>query len=72
MIRQKEKIIIGQFKVNLDLVLDRLSIVMVLIISGVGSLIHVYSMGYMEHEEGVGRFFAYLNLFCFSIPIAIG
>lgn len=62
---------VGVFKISLDLVLDRLSIVMVLIISGVGSLIHVYSMGYMEHEEGVGRFFAYLNLFCFSMLMLV-
>src|SRR6185503_18193306 len=43
--------------------LDPISAVMVLIVTGVGFLIHVYSIGYMAHEEGVARFFTYLNLF---------
>jgi len=43
--------------------LDPLSAVMILVVCGVGFLIHVYSVGYMAHEEGVGRFFTYLNLF---------
>jgi NADH-quinone oxidoreductase subunit L len=43
--------------------LDPLSAVMILVVTGVGFLIHVYSVGYMEHEEGVARFFVYLNLF---------
>ncbi|HLG19228.1 MAG TPA: NADH-quinone oxidoreductase subunit L [Bdellovibrionota bacterium] len=43
---------------------DALSAVMALVVTGVGFLIHVYSVGYMAHDEGIGRFFAYLNLFC--------
>ena len=43
--------------------LDPLSAVMLLVVTGVGLLIHIYSIGYMAHEEGVPRFFAYLNLF---------
>ncbi|HEX5045345.1 MAG TPA: NADH-quinone oxidoreductase subunit L [Candidatus Polarisedimenticolaceae bacterium] len=43
--------------------LDPISAVMVLVVTGIGFLIHVYSIGYMAHEEGVARFFAYLNLF---------
>jgi NADH-quinone oxidoreductase subunit L len=43
--------------------LDPLSAIMILIVTGVGFLIHVYSTGYMEHEEGFARFFVYLNLF---------
>ena len=43
--------------------LDPLSAIMILVVSGVGFLIHVYSVGYMEHEEGFARFFVYLNLF---------
>nr|MCU0769239.1 NADH-quinone oxidoreductase subunit L [Burkholderiaceae bacterium] len=43
--------------------LDRLSAVMVLIVTGVGSLIHIYSTGYMHDDESYARFFAYLNLF---------
>ncbi len=45
--------------------LDQLTLIMLLIITGVGFLIHVYSVGYMAHEEGFWRFFAYLNLFMF-------
>jgi NADH-quinone oxidoreductase subunit L len=47
--------------------LDPLSSVMVLVVSGVGFLIHVYSIGYMAHEGGYYRFFGYLNLFMFSM-----
>jgi len=43
--------------------LDPLSAVMILVVSGVGFLIHVYSTSYMEHEEGFARFFVYINLF---------
>ena len=43
--------------------LDPLSAIMILVVTGVGFLIHVYSVGYMEHEEGFARFFVYLNLF---------
>ena len=45
--------------------LDQLTLVMLLIVTGVGFLIHIYSVGYMAHEEGYWRFFAYLNLFMF-------
>jgi len=53
--------------VNLALRLDQLSAIMILVITGVGSLIHIYSVGYMEHDKGHWRFFAYLNLFCFAM-----
>ena len=43
--------------------LDPLSAIMILVVTGVGFLIHVYSVAYMEHEEGFARFFVYLNLF---------
>ncbi|HEU5318123.1 MAG TPA: NADH-quinone oxidoreductase subunit L [Chloroflexota bacterium] len=49
------------------LMLDPLSSVMVLVITGVGSLIHLYSLGYMSHDPGYPRFFTYLNLFTFSM-----
>ena len=45
--------------------LDQLTLVMLLVVTGVGFLIHIYSVGYMAHEEGYWRFFAYLNLFMF-------
>jgi NADH-quinone oxidoreductase subunit L len=55
----------GQFNVGWDFAVDKLTMVMLLIVTGVGSLIHIYSTGYMSHEEGYYRFFAYLNLFMF-------
>ncbi len=55
----------GPFQVGVDFGVDRLTAIMLLVITGVGSLIHIYSAGYMAHEEGYSRFFAYLNLFMF-------
>ncbi len=54
---------VGTWKVDLTLLLDPLSMLFVLLITGVGGLIHVYSIGYMAHDERRPRFFAYLNLF---------
>ena len=53
----------GTFRVNFGLVVDHLSGVMLLVITGVGFLIHLYSAEYMSHDKGYWRFFAYLNLF---------
>src|SRR5579864_4220913 len=55
----------GRFHAPFGFYLDRLSTVMVLVVTGVGFLIHIYSVGYMAHEGGYYRFFAYLNLFMF-------
>src|SRR5437763_5846936 len=55
----------GRFNAQFGLMLDHLSGLMILIVTGVGFLIHVYSIGYMSHEEGFYRYFAYLNLFVF-------
>jgi NADH-quinone oxidoreductase subunit L len=55
----------GAFKVGMDFSVDRLTEVMLLIVTGIGSLIHIYAVGYMAHESGYYRFFAYLNLFMF-------
>jgi NADH-quinone oxidoreductase subunit L len=57
--------IAGNFQVDFGVYLDQLSLVMILIVTGVGFLIHVYSVAYMEHEGGYYRFFCYLNLFMF-------
>ena len=54
---------VGDYTVGLDLLVDPLSVLFLLLITGVGSLIHVYSIGYMEHDPRRRRFFAYLNLF---------
>src|ERR671920_738766 len=53
----------GSFRADLGLLLDPLSSLFVLLITGVGGLIHVYSIGYMAHDERRARFFGYLNLF---------
>jgi NADH-quinone oxidoreductase subunit L len=55
----------GSLTINCDFSVDRLSAIMLMIVTGVGSLIHIYSIGYMAHEGGYYRFFAYLNLFMF-------
>jgi NADH-quinone oxidoreductase subunit L len=55
----------GPFRVNFALQVDQLTIVMLLTVSFVGMLIHIYSTGYMAHEGGYYRFFSYLNLFMF-------
>src|SRR5438094_6044817 len=58
-------IVADGFRVGCDFAVDRLTAVMLLVVTGVGSLIHIYSIGYMAHEGGYYRFFAYLNLFMF-------
>src|SRR5277367_7111212 len=55
----------GDFQVDFAFYLDQLSLVMLLVVTGVGFLIHIYSVGYMWEEDGYYRFMAYLNLFMF-------
>jgi NADH-quinone oxidoreductase subunit L len=55
----------GALNIGVDFALDRLTAVMLLVVTGVGLLIHTYAIGYMEHEGGYYRFFAYMNLFMF-------
>src|SRR6266853_3230259 len=57
----------GSFHANFGFLLDHLSGLMILIVTGVGFLIHIYSTGYMHDDPGFYRFFAYLNLFMFSM-----
>ncbi len=57
----------GRFQAQFGFLLDHLSGLMILIVTGVGLLIHIYSAGYMSHEPGFYRYFAYLNLFMFSM-----
>ncbi|HEX6885356.1 MAG TPA: NADH-quinone oxidoreductase subunit L [Planctomycetota bacterium] len=61
----------GGIDVQLSLVADRLSVVMLLVITGVGFLIHLYSLGYMAHDPGRAKFFAYLNLFVFAMLVLV-
>jgi NADH-quinone oxidoreductase subunit L len=64
-------IVAGNFRAGFDLQLDHLTVVMLLVVTGVGFLIHIYSTGYMAHEEGYWRFFSYLNLFMFFMLILV-
>jgi NADH-quinone oxidoreductase subunit L len=57
----------GNLQVDLGFAIDPLSAVMALVVTGVGFLIHVYSLGYMAHDDGFARFFTYLNLFIFAM-----
>src|SRR6202162_4691625 len=61
----------GNFRAGFDLQVDQLTVVMLLVVTGVGWLIHIYSMGYMSHEVVYYRFFSYLNLFMFFMLILI-
>ena len=62
---------VGAFQIPFGLHLDQLSIVFVLLITGVGTLIHIYSIGYMEHDPNRRRFFAYLNLFVAAMLLLV-
>lgn len=61
----------GDFVAKAEFLLDPLSGVMILVVTGVGFLIHIYSIGYMHAEDGYYRFFSYLNLFLFSMLILV-
>ena len=61
----------GKLSVDVALQLDQLSMVMVLIITGIGSLIHLFSVGYMQDDPGYPRYFAYLNLFIFFMLLLV-
>jgi NADH-quinone oxidoreductase subunit L len=61
----------GNFSVSFAFLVDPLSVLMMLNITGVGFLIHLYSTGYMHHDEGFNRFFAYLNLFIFFMLLLV-
>ncbi|MBI2354195.1 MAG: NADH-quinone oxidoreductase subunit L [Deltaproteobacteria bacterium] len=61
----------GNFNADIAFLIDPLSCIMLMVVTGVGFLIHVYSIGYMHGEEGFYRFFAYLNLFTFSMLLLV-
>ena len=61
----------GKLSIDVALQLDQLSMVMTLIITGIGSLIHIFSIGYMQDDPGYPRFFAYLNLFVFFMLLLV-
>ena len=64
-------IAVGAFKVNVALQLDQLSMCFVLLITGVGSLIFIFSVGYMAHDPGRRRFFGYMNLFLAAMLLLV-
>lgn len=61
----------GNIAVSFSLLIDPLSIIMMMIVTGVGFLIHIYSVGYMKDDNGFGKFFAYLNLFIFFMLLLV-
>ena len=61
----------GSFSLDLSILIDPLSIFMLLIVTGVGFVIHVYSVGYMKEDPEFSRFFAYLNLFIFAMSVLV-
>jgi NADH-quinone oxidoreductase subunit L len=62
---------VGSFKIDVGLLIDPLSMVFVLLITGVGSLIHIYAAGYMSHDRDRRRFFAYFNLFMAAMLLLV-
>ena len=63
--------LIGSSSFEIAFYFDRLSAIMTLVVTGVGSVIHIYSTGYMHHDKSFGRFFAYLNLFLFFMLLLV-
>ena len=61
----------SSFNLNVSFLADNLSLWMTLIVTGVGTLIHLFSMGYMKHDDGYYKFFVYLNLFIFAMLILV-
>jgi NADH-quinone oxidoreductase subunit L len=66
-----EWIAAGDFQINISFLVDELTAMLLLVVSTVGFLVHVYSIGYMDGDRGFWRFFAYLNLFMFSMLLLI-
>src|SRR5438034_2472434 len=64
-------IVAGDFETSVTALVDPLTGVMLLVVTGVGALIHIYSIGYMHGDDGYARFFAYLNLFVFSMTMLV-
>ena len=62
---------VGDLTVDFAYRVDELSLLMTLVVTGIGALIHVYSMGYMKDDAGYWRFIAYLNLFVFATAISV-
>jgi NADH-quinone oxidoreductase subunit L len=61
----------GDFNVNFAFLVDQLSATMLIVVTGVGFLIHMYSVGYMDHDTDIRRYFIYLNLFIFAMLMLV-
>src|SRR5450631_1272895 len=61
----------GQFTVDVGLYADNLTACLLIVVTTIGMLVHIYSLGYMAHDPGYWRFFAYLNLFMFSMLLLV-
>jgi len=61
----------GNLSISFSFLIDRLSVIMLMVVTGVGALIHLYSIGYMSHEQDHPRFFSYLNLFIFFMLLLV-
>ncbi|MGZ3769717.1 MAG: NADH-quinone oxidoreductase subunit L [Bdellovibrio sp.] len=66
-----EWIAVDKFKVDAGFVVDQISAIMILVVTGVGTLIHMFSIGYMHHDKGVAKYFSYLNLFIFNMLLLV-
>src|SRR5207248_11720023 len=64
-------VVSGDFQLGFGLLLDSLSATMLMIVTGVGLIIHIYSAGYMEEEPGFWRFFSFLNFFIFAMVLLV-
>src|SRR5213075_248752 len=64
-------IVVGSLNIPFAFLIDPLSVTMMTIITGVGFLIHIYSIGYMHDDDGFRRYFSYLNLFVFSMLLLV-
>ncbi len=64
-------ITVGDFSVNIAFYVDQLSALMLMVVTGVGFLIHMYSIGYMDHDPDIRRYFIYLNLFIFAMLMLV-
>jgi len=62
---------VGALKIPAGFVVDQISGIMILVVTGVGSLIHLFSIGYMHHDKGVAKYFAFLNLFLFNMLLLV-
>ncbi|PIU00520.1 MAG: NADH-quinone oxidoreductase subunit L [Bdellovibrionales bacterium CG10_big_fil_rev_8_21_14_0_10_45_34] len=62
---------LSSFQLDISFLFDRISGIMALVITGVGSLIHIFSIGYMSHDEKPAKYFAYLNLFVFNMLLLV-